>query len=242
MGIKKIVFVVALACSLPALAQTDNAKNQVKLNLSAFVLKGINLQYERQLGPRITAALGYGMIPTTGIPFKSYITKQVNNSDVSVGNFTFSSSVITPEVRYYFGKDGAFHGFYIAPYMRIGSFKIDGPIEYTGSNKDRKTAVFNGIMHSIAAGLMMGSSFELSKKIYLDWWIVGASIGGSNGSVNAVTQLAPDEQAELKHNLDNLNIPLTKIQSEVNANGATITTTGNAVGLRGLGINLGFRF
>ncbi|MCW3106203.1 MAG: hypothetical protein JWQ09_709, partial [Segetibacter sp.] len=161
---------------------------------------------------------------------------------VNVSDFRLGTSIFTPEVRYYFGKKGAFHGFYLAPYARFGTYNIAGPIQYSTSNNARRSALFDGKLNTITGGLMMGSSFKLSNKLYLDWWIIGASIGGANGDLNAVTQLTSDEQSSLKNALDDLDIPFTEIQSQVNSNGATVTTTGSMVGVRGLGINLGFRF
>jgi Protein of unknown function (DUF3575) len=239
---KNICLLFALTISLPAISQVTDGKNMGKINLSAFALKGFSLQYERQVASRMTVALGYSKIPTSNIPFKSYIERQINNPDVKVGDFHLGTSIFTPEIRYYFGKDGAFHGFYIAPYARIGSYNIDGPIEYTSSTNTPRTAVFDGKLNTITGGLMIGSSFSLSSKLYLDWWIIGASIGGANGDLTAMTPLSKSEQSSLQDNLNNLNVPFTKVASHVNERGATVTTTGSMVGLRGLGINLGFRF
>ena len=239
---KNVITIIALAFALPAISQQPDGKNMGKINLSAFAFKGFGLQYERQVGRRITVALGYGKIPTSTIPFKSYIETQINNPDVKVGDFRLGTSILTPEVRYYFGKKGAFHGFYVAPYARIGTYNIDGPVQYTSSTNTKRSAVFDGKLHATTGGLMLGSSFQLSNKLYLDWWIIGAGIGGANGNLATITALSKDEQTSLQNSLNSLNVPFTRIQSQVNDNGATITTTGTMAGVRGLGFNLGFRF
>jgi hypothetical protein len=89
---------------------------------------------------------------------------------------------------------------------------------------------------------MLGSSFNLKKGLYLDWWIIGASIGSANGNFIAQTALSEPEQRSLRENLESIDIPFTTIKSTVTSTGATITTTGTMAGVRGLGINLGIRF
>jgi hypothetical protein len=89
---------------------------------------------------------------------------------------------------------------------------------------------------------MLGSSFQLARKLYLDWWIIGASIGGGNGDLRANTPLTIEEQIALLIVLEDIDVPFTNIQSSTSNSGATIKTTGTMVGVRGLGINIAFRF
>lgn len=239
---QKKVFLISLLFSLPALSQTIDGKNQVKLNLSALALKGFHLQYERQVSPKITAALGYGMIPVSSIPYKSYIKKQVYIPNMNVSDYRAGTVVFTPEVRYYFGKKGAFHGFYLAPYARLGSYKIKGPIIYSNSANQNQTADFSGKINIITGGLLMGSSWQLTDRLYLDWWIAGASFGGESGKFTAITQLTPGDQESLKKNLNSISLRGVTLKSEVNSDGAIVKTSGSMVGVRGLGINFGIRF
>jgi hypothetical protein len=189
--------------------------------------------------------LGYGKIPDGSIPFRSYIETQIDNPYVDVAGFSLATSIFTPEVRFYLGKKGAFRGFYLAPYARIGTYNISGPIKFvtvTATTTERRTALFDGKLQTITGGLLLGSSFKLSNRFYLDWWMIGASVGGGNGDFAAVTPLSKDDQTSLQKVLNDLDVPVTKIQSNVNSNGATITTTGTMIGVRGLGINIGYRF
>lgn len=242
MNVRITCAVIALIIYLPLHSQDLQGKNMAKINLSAFVGKGFNVQYERQLTHRLTVALGYSKIPTSSIAFKSIIDKQFDDPNLKVGDFKLGTSIITPELRYYVGKQGAFHGFYFAPYARFGHYNLEGPFIYTTSTGARKDLTFSGSLNTVTGGLMIGSTFNLTKCLYLDWWIVGASIGGANGNFTAQTQLSPLEQQSLKNQLDNLDIAFTTVHSEVNSNGAIVHTTGTMVGVRGLGINLGIRF
>ena len=106
-----VLSLLVIAGYHPANSQMMNGKNMGKVNLSAFVAKGFGIQYERQLATRLTVARGYNQRPTSNIAFKSFIDKQIDDPNLKVGNFTLGTSIFTPEVRYYFGKQGAFHGY-----------------------------------------------------------------------------------------------------------------------------------
>lgn len=246
MKIKIIYAIVAMVAHLPLHAQLPGGKNMVKVNVSSFVAKGFGIQYEHKLGSRFTAALGYNKIPQSTIAFKSVIQSFINDQqygpEVKVGDFKLGTSIFTPEIRYYLGKDGAFHGFYFAGYARFGHYDNEGPFSYTTSTGARTDLLFIGSLDAFTGGLMIGSSFKLSKALYLDWWIIGAGVGSADGKFVAKTQLSPYEQQYLKEQLDQLDIKFTTLQSEVNNSGATVTTTGAMVGVRGLGINFGIRF
>lgn len=237
---KLSILAVLIVFSTVAFAQSEG-KNITKVNISSFALKGFGLQYERQISKKWTAALAYSNIPESGIAFQSTIEKLVDDPNVQVGSFRLGNSVFTPELRFYVGKKGAFHGFYLAPYARISNYTVSGPVNYSATTTQQKTVIFNGKFNSTTGGLMLGSQFKLSNLFYLDWWIIGASVGGGNGNLAANTPLTPIEQQNLKQVLDAIDIPLIKTESTVNNNGAIITTKGSA-GVRGLGLNLGVRF
>ncbi|MDB5191021.1 MAG: hypothetical protein JWQ96_584 [Segetibacter sp.] len=240
---KNIALALGLLVSLPSFSQSLlDGKTVAKVNLSAFALKGYGVQVERQIAKRFTVAFGYSNIPTSKIAFQSAIEDAVDNPNVQVGNFLLGTSIFTPEVRFYTGKKGALHGFYLAPYGRFGTYNINGPVQYSTPLNGTRTAIFDGKLTSSMGGLMIGSQFTLARNVVLDWWILGASAGGAKGNFVAATTLNPQEQADLKRQLDEINIPFTNIESEVRSTGATVRTTGSMAGVRGLGINIGFRF
>lgn len=242
MVLKKLPGFITLLFSLPALAQTIEEKNLVKFNLSSLAVKGFNLQYERQVSHKVTAALSYGMIPLSSLPYKSYIKKQVFIPDADIGDYRLGTYIFTPEVRYYFGKKGAFQGFYLAPYARIGIYKIKGPVVYSNNAGAKENAEFAGKLKTITGGIMAGSSWQLSDRFYLDWWIAGGSFGRESGKFITSGQLSESDQASLKKKLDSISLSGITLTSEVNSNGAIVTTSGSVVGLRGLGINFAIRF
>ncbi|MCY7420346.1 MAG: DUF3575 domain-containing protein [Chitinophagaceae bacterium] len=242
---KSLLFTKSLIASaiiaLPFFARAQQGKNEFKVNLSSFVTKGFGLQYERQIGKKFTIALGYSMIPEGKIAFQSVIEDLVDDPDIKVGDFRLGTSIITPELRWYVGKKGAFHGFYLAPYGRFSTYTLQIPVSFN-SAIDKRTALFDGKLKNSLGGLMLGSNFKLGKRLTLDWWILGAGIGSASGSLIAATPLNALEQKNLKDELDSIDVPFTTIESTVNSNGAIVKTTGSMAGIRGLGLNLGIRF
>jgi hypothetical protein len=245
-----VILSICLTCQ-HAIAQVDAEaksaeepykKNIVKLNLFALSLKNISLQYERAISKKITLAGTARLMPKGNIPFKTAIKNAVDDpesskqiDEISVGNFAFM-----PEIRFYVGRRGAFHGFYIAPYGSVANYSASLPYTYTDNGTD-KTIPLSGNVTTITGGIMFGAQWSLSKKVYLDWWILGPNYGSSDGKLSGQQTLTPDEQASLKDNLNNLDIPLTQTTNTVDANGATLYFKGPWAGVRS-GLCIGIRF
>jgi len=249
---KKIVLsLIAIIATAPLLHAQDgnkmmsvpNHKNEIKLNVLALALKNITVQYEREISKKITLGLTARVMPQSGLVFESSYkdvlindpntAKQLN--DFKTGNFAFM-----PEVRFYPGHKGAYHGFYIAPFLSYAHYTGDLPYKYD-DNGTEKTIPLLGSMNALTGGLMFGAQWNLAKAVYLDWWVLGPNYGSSNGSISGKKSLSSSEQDILKYELDNLDIPLTKTTNTVDANGATVTFSGPWAGVRS-GLCIGFRF
>ena len=228
--------------------KTDKHKmNIVKVNLMALALKNYSFQYERVLTKKISVAVGVRTMPTGSLPFQDAFADQLaeddpdlanNIKDLKVGNFA-----ITPEVRFYLNKKGYGRGFYIAPYYRYAKFtSSELPITFEGDGGD-KTIKLKGDIATHSGGLMIGAQWHLGKVVTLDWWILGAHYGTSNGTLNGVpsSSLSANEQTELKNTIESLDLPLTKITAEVNANNIKAIIDGPWGGVRA-GLTLGIRF
>ena len=234
---KLSIYLGIIAISFQSYAQTE--PNVVKINLGSLIVKNISLQYERAISNKTSVALGVRFMPNTNIPFQSWIEDQVNDPDVQVGRIKLGNFALTPEFRFYFKE--ALKGLYIAPYARYASYAMTAPVNYQ-SLLTTKTADFDGDIYSFSGGVLFGSQFMLSKNLVLDWYIIGAHIGGSSGELNFAASLTPAEQADLRQTLDEVDIPFFKIQHDINANGGTITSKGAWAGIRGFTVNLGWRF
>ena len=91
----------------------------------------------------------------------------------------------------------------------------------------------------------MGLQWKLTKKLYLDWWIIGPNYGGSSGKLIFNGNLSQVEQSVLQDELEKLKqqVPFNFIQSyTVGDAGAIINISGPWAGLRGLGFNLAYQF
>ena len=245
-----LVFATMFATSIWAQQESDKEdkeisimkKNIIKINLPALAFKNITVQYERALSRKTTVAGTFRFMPKGSIPFKSNIIKladdpelerQLNN--VKIGNMAFM-----PEIRFYLGKKGAFHGFYLAPFASIARYSTNLLFEYD-DNGVTKNIPLNGNVNSFTGGLMLGAQWQLSKALYLDWWILGPNYGNSKGDITGTKTLSPAEQQSLRDELSMLDIPLTKYTYTVDGNGATVNFKGPWAGVRS-GICIGINF
>lgn len=218
-------------------------KNVIKINLPALAFKNISVEYERAVGRKTSVSVNVHTIPFGQLPFQSTFKSLTDNSDVKYDQFKLGSFGVVPEFRFYLGKKGALHGFYIGPFVSISSYKMNLPINYT-SGTTTKTGIFDGKLSAVTGGLQFGTQFNLGKSVVLDWWIFGPNYGSANGTLTLTTSLNAQEQTALQSELNKLkeDVPLNTIKSATaSSNGATIVAKGPWGGLRGLGFSLGIK-
>ena len=81
----------------------------------------------------------------------------------------------------------------------------------------------------------------IANKFYLDWSILGPNYGFSNGELLGTRTLMASEQQSLREELDDIDLPVGRTTSTVNASGATLKVDGPWAGIRG-NIGIGYRF
>ncbi len=224
-------------------------KNIIKTNISGNIIQNYNITYERSLAKKLSLSIGVRYMPKSTVPFKEKLEEFINNNDVKVNDFQMGNFAITPELRLYLSK-GKMKGFYIAPYARYASFDVSVPITYTNSGllTTKATALFVGKINSISGGIMMGTQFNIAKKIVLDFWIIGGHYGSSNGTIYAVDinpqMNSKTDRDALQAQLDELKeVGPFRFEGKVTSNNsAEIKSTGPWAGIRGLGLSLGVRF
>lgn len=226
--------------------ESDLGLNLVKINAAALPLGNFSFQYERAVAKKISVALGFRLMPEGNLPLKSSIKSLVDDDEawrhfenLKTGNFA-----ITPEVRFYMGQN-VFRGFYIAPFARIANYTAKMPYEFeyehplNGPIKDN--IPLDGKISTLTGGVMFGAQWQLSKLVYLDWWILGPHYGTSSGDITGNKSLSFEEQAGLKQALSDLDdLPFVD-KYEVNSTGARVDIKGPWGGVRA-GLALGFRF
>src|SRR3546814_7137722 len=111
----------------------------------------------------------------------------------------------------------------------------------TDMGEETRSVPLDGKLSTITGGLLFGAQWQLSERLYLDWWILGPSYGSANGQLTATTSLDGDEQQELREELTDLDIPMVETTVHVDGNGARMDMKGPWAGLRA-GIGIGFNF
>jgi len=238
----KIEAQIVLSSDLNDAKSTPRDLNILKINLAAFALKNISIQYERAIGSKTTVAFNVNLLPKGSLPLLPQF-EQIIDHDFTyqyAKKFQVSGVIITPEIRYYFGKS-AFQGFYIAPFVRYENFNGNLPLEIELDSESTTMLPITGNLKSYSAGFSIGAQWKLTKQIYLDWMIMGPHYGFSNGSFAGKKDLSAYEIDEYKGELNNLDIPMLKITYEVNNQGATLRLKGPWAGIRA-GLSLGYRF
>lgn len=226
-----------------------NGKNLFKVNLTSLPLNNYNIVYERAVSNKASFGLGLRYSPEGKIPFASEIKSAVDDEELNkqLDNFKMSNYAITPEIKFYFGKD-VFRGFYIAPFARYAVYSLSSLYAYEYEHPVEGTTEsdipLSGDITTFTGGLLFGAQWKLSKAIYLDWFIVGPHGGTSKGAISGKKTLSSEEQEGLREtllDLEDSDIPLVKIKTSVDGNGAKADFSGPWAGIRA-GISLGIRF
>jgi hypothetical protein len=221
-------------------------RNIVKLSVTNLALRNFEVQYERMLSRRFSAALGLRAMPLGPVPLSSFFADQVSNKngDNILEDLEVSSFSITPEFRFYMGK-GYGKGFYLAPFLRFSKFHGEGlSYKYSSSNSGgEETITLSGDLTSTTGGLLIGSQFFLGKYVVLDWYILGPHYGKGKGEFNGnhSETLSEEDQQEIRETIEGTDIPLTELRANVGPNKTRITLDGPWGGIRA-GISLGVRF
>lgn len=227
-------------------AVSSEKMNIVKTNVTAYVFRNINLSYERAFNKWFSVNMGFGTMPEGKVPFiNSFLNdedeKRFQNLEVKAFNFTI-------EPRFYIGH-GYGKGFYFAPYYRyskVTSNTFDFYYDYTFSGNTFQIPLKGfGNTNGNSGGLMVGVQFFLTKNqnLVLDFWIAGAHYGAGKGDFTMTSDvvLTPDMQAQLKKQIEDLDVPYVNYTVETNSNGARIKIDGPWIGFRS-GLSLGYRF
>lgn len=230
--------------------------NIVKTNLSSLALNNYSLTYERMLTRKISASLGYRFMP------KSALTKTMLGETVmdfikedgdddlqgQLDKLQMSGGALTAEFRIYTGKRPGARGFYAGLYGRYSSFQYDYPYDYEKPDETTTLVPLNGNTKGFGGGLVLGGQFMIAKRLVVDLYIIGAHYGKMTGKVEGLTDLSDlDEQdrAELKADLEDL-VDLggseKNITAEVRNDGVRADIKMPFLGVRGLGLTIGFAF
>ncbi len=233
----------------------------IKVNLSSFAIKAASVQYEKVLNRRTSFNLGVGFRPMALIPFPNETNGLVKFVDdridyISLDNTRPKESTakgfqITPELRFYLGKNEAPTGFYIAVYGRYNHINAIVPVEmeleYNTLPVTLKLPVDTKV-NTYSAGLMLGRQFKLGNRFTFDCNLIGLSVGKFTVHGESLQNLASfdeDFQKRLRAKvIDGFQIDEQVFDVAVNNNGIYMDALKKLqyINVRTLGFSLGYRF
>ncbi|MRR20482.1 DUF3575 domain-containing protein [bacterium] len=233
----------------------DISKNFIKFNLTSLAILNFSLQYERVFSRSVSGALAFAYMPENTIP--TYIADQAikqidKNSDEGIDpeaediirNLLISSYTITPEVRFYLGKNRYSTGFYISLFYRYSSYSFSNiPVPYTNDLDEDITIDTRGDIISHTGGFLLGYQWALGKHMCLDWQIFGPHYGVSSGDFLGIpsSPLSLQDQADIEEEFLKVESSLVEQTVDASADEVKMLIDGPWGGLR-FAVTLGVKF
>jgi len=228
-------------------------RNIFRTNLTSLAFRNYEFQYERMVARRTSLGISYRTMPSGPVLFKDMIIQSIDNAGTpgsvdtrrEVESIRMGNYAITPEVRFYAGKKGYGHGFYLSLFFRHASHTIDNiSVDYNDNAGVSRTVTLTGKLTSNTGGFMLGSQWMIARRVALDWWIVGPHFGTGTGTLSGrlSSPINTADQNSLRSEIEDIvnGIPFIKNTINVNATSASVSLTGPWAGVRA-GISLGIR-
>ena len=137
-------------------------------------------------------------------------------------------------------------GFYIAPYIRYRNTPIDFDFEYIDDNNQKQTDVISGKLNAFMGGAMIGTNIFLTEKMNLDLFIIGGHFGRNTFGMDwtSKTPLTAQDQADLNESFREISEQMRGVNFDytVDASGIDLIGKFTALGFRGVGLNLVYKF
>jgi len=155
--------------------------NAIKLNLTNLLTpfpRTASVAYERVIADNISVNTTIGIL----VPVVDGNALATDDGGF-VGNTRLGGLNITPEVRFYTGRNGAPRGFYVAPYLRYNTWsaKLDGT--FTEAETGNNTSIDGelvGRINFVGLGVQFGAQWVISDVFVIDWYFLGLSANFTN--------------------------------------------------------------
>ncbi|MGX5817635.1 hypothetical protein ACWKWU_05535 [Chitinophaga lutea] len=225
----------------------------IKTNLSTIALGNYGLTYERMLTRKISASLGYRFMPKTrlaGTILAGEVMDAIKDdgeASQQLEKLQMSGNAITAEFRIYTGRRPGAKGFYAGIYGRYSGFKYDYPYDFERPDNTKTLVPIKATTKGFGGGIILGGQFNVAKRVVIDLFIIGGHYGKLTGDGEGLTDLSDfseQERADLKSDIEGLVSIGNKqnITATVQNDGVRAKLDLPFVGLRGLGLTVGFAF
>jgi len=229
--------------------------NVIKLNLSSLLFKAVGLQYEHKVRKNMSLALGVIYRPKS----RSVYNKLLGGNDTvftsglspetkaMFASSRYRSLMITPEFRYYFRKKAP-KGLYLAPFLRGTFDRLSFDYTYHEDGTfNLRTASARLNSSSMGGGILFGYHLITKKQFCIDFWFLGPWYGSSTYKISSTVDMKKInefERAIVSSNMEDIyNLAgTTAHQIEWNATGFSGKYNKGTLGMRMIGINIGYNF
>jgi hypothetical protein len=175
--------------------------NILKANLGALALQAASVQYEMLLPQNFSLCIGARHRPNGGLPYKKYFTNRVKDSPElmhMVNMLQFSSTSITPELRYYFSKKNIAEGFYLGVLYKYDTYQLAYKnANITLANGMPLTVNFLGKYTNSGFGFQAGGQIINKHNFVTDWWLVSGIVNKTKTYLGTTSENFNMTQEEL---------------------------------------------
>ncbi|WP_346859178.1 DUF3575 domain-containing protein [uncultured Draconibacterium sp.] len=164
--------------------------NEISLVVTDLIDGSYQFRYERKLGSHISVGMGTALKGKNGLLSISGIDRE----QIKTGDITYSGFKLIPDVRYYLNKTQQYQldGFYFGAYSKY--FHFNSNINGTYINKNEKAYPINldAKMRILSLGLMVGYKLAVTKRINVDFLILGPGTSNQKYKLD-FKEFLPDE-------------------------------------------------
>jgi len=231
----------------PANGALLGGKNIFKVNLTSMALGNYGFYGERIINNRFSFILGVNFMPNRGIPFINSLKIVEQDVEGTISNIKVNSLALMPELRIYAGK-GYGKGLYFSPYFKYEQFGLSNlSAEFTDNDGIDRQVDMDGKIKTYSGGLLIGYQWLIgkNKNFVIDWSILGAHAGASNGNIhgNYAGVMTEKEQQDVRNSIDETlgDIPLIEYTRIVDSKNADVEVKGPWAFFR-MGLSIGYRF
>ncbi|WP_431159380.1 DUF3575 domain-containing protein [Winogradskyella poriferorum] len=216
----------------------DNRKNQIGVSVSDMVNGALQLEYERLIMKNVSFSFGFGYKGDNGLIRFSGL----NGDQIKTNDLTYSGVKFIPAVRYYIKSTTRYSmdGFYVGTYAKFTNYKSNLDGTYLNDQDESFLVAFDADFSVLSVGLMIGYKLPISKRLTLDFLIIGPGRGFHNYEIENKSDLPEEFYEDLNEALDDYPI-FDFVNADFRFSDVRSKTKFNAVTLR-YGITLGYSF